>query len=195
MLTTVTAAVGAVGVGFAAVPFIESWLPSESALSGGAPATIDVGGLAPGEMTTVIWRKRPVWVLHRTAAQIALLPEFNSQLKDPLSEEPQQAPELPNWNPVQRSVKPEFFVAVGICTHLGCIPKYRPEPDSVNPTWRGGFFCPCHGSRYDLAGRVMDGSPAPLNLPVIPYYYKDARTIIAGEMENGSDQNWQPDGW
>lgn len=195
MLTTVTTVFGAVGVGFAAVPFVESLLPSASALAGGAPVEIDVGGLAPGQMLTVTWRKRPVWVLHRTEAQLAVLPTLNSQLKDPMSREPQQAPGLPNWNPVQRSVKPEFLVVVGICTHLGCIPKYRPEPGSVNPSWRGGFFCPCHGSRYDLAGRVMDGSPAPLNLPVIPYYYKSARTIVAGEMENGGEQNWQPDGW
>ncbi len=195
MLTGVVTAVGAVGVGFAAVPFVESLLPSASAVAGGAPVEIDIGGLAPGQMLTVTWRKRPVWVLHRTGAQLAVLPQLNSQLKDPLSREPQQAPNLPNWNPVQRSVKPEFLVAVGICTHLGCIPKYRPEAGSVAPGWRGGFFCPCHGSRYDLSGRVMDGSPAPLNLPVLPYYYKDARTIIAGEMANGADQNWQPSGW
>ncbi len=195
ILTTMTTAVGAVGVGIAAVPFVESLLPSASAVAGGAPIEIDISGLVPGQMLTMIWRKRPVWVLHRTAAQLAVLPGLNSRLKDPFSQEPQQAPHLPNWNPIQRSVKPEFLVAVGICTHLGCIPKYRPEPGSVSASWRGGFFCPCHGSRYDLSGRVMDGSPAPLNLPVIPYYYKDARTIVAGEMANGSDQNWQPQGW
>ncbi len=195
MLTTMTTAVGVVGVGIAAVPFVESLLPSASAVAGGAPVEIDIGGLAPGQMLTMIWRKRPVWVLHRTEAQLAVLPGLNSQLKDPFSQEPQQAPRLPNWNPIQRSVKPAFLVAVGICTHLGCIPKYRPEPGSVSASWRGGFFCPCHGSRYDLSGRVMDGSPAPLNLPVIPYYYKNARTIVAGEMANGSDQNWQPQGW
>jgi ubiquinol-cytochrome c reductase iron-sulfur subunit len=195
MLIAVTTAVGAVGAAFTAVPFIESWLPSESAVSGGAPVEIDVTKVELGQMITVLWRKRPVWVLHRTPEQLAILPTLNPQLKDPNCEEPQQAPGLPGWDPVTRAVKSEYFVAVGICTHLGCIPKYRPEAGSVTPDWKGGFFCPCHGSRYDLSGRVMDGSPAPLNLPVLPYYYRDARTLVAGEMENGSLQDWTPEVW
>ena len=195
MLTAVTTAVGAVGAAFAAVPFIESWLPSESAVSGGAPVEIDVSKIEPGQLITVLWRKRPVWVLHRTPDQLALLPHLNSQLKDPDCRQPQQVPGLPNWNPVTRAVNPQYFVAVGICTHLGCIPKYRPAPGSVNASWKGGFFCPCHGSRYDLSGRVMDGSPAPLNLPVLPYYYRDERTLVAGEMRDGSMQDWSPDVW
>lgn len=195
LLTTMTTAVGVIGAGFAAVPFVESWLPSESAVSGGAPVEIDVSKIDVGQMITVMWRKRPVWVLHRTAKQLAVLPTLNPQLKDPMCKEPQQAPGLPNWNPVTRAVKPEYFVAVGICTHLGCIPKYRPTPGSVNASWKGGFFCPCHGSRYDLSGRVLDGSPAPLNLPVIPYYYRDERTLVAGEMQNGKLQDWAPEVW
>ncbi|MGH8226793.1 MAG: ubiquinol-cytochrome c reductase iron-sulfur subunit [Steroidobacteraceae bacterium] len=195
ILTAVTTAVGVVGAGFAAVPFVESWLPSASALAGGAPVEIDLTGLGPGQIMTTEWRKKPVWVLHRTAAQIAVLPSLNSQLKDPMSKEPQQPTALPNWNPVQRSVKPEFWVAVGICTHLGCIPQYKPEPGSVDASWRGGFHCPCHGSRYDLSGRVMDGSPAPLNLPVIPYYYKTDSIIVAGDLADGSDLSWAPSVW
>jgi len=197
ILTVVTGAVGAVGLMAAAVPFIESWEPSRSARAGGAPVKIDLSKLAPGQMLTAQWRKKPVWVLHRTAAQVRELPKLNGRLKDPLSQELQQPTDMPGWNPVQRSTKPEFFVAVGICTHLGCIPKYRPTPGSVSlgANWPGGFFCPCHGSRYDLAGRVMDGSPAPLNLPVIPYYYESGRVIVAGEMANGAEQNWSPQNW
>ncbi len=111
-----------------------------------------------------------------------------SQLKDPLSKEDQQPPNLPGWNPVQRSVNPKYLVVVGICTHLGCIPKYRPQLNAADlpAGWPGGFFCPCHGSRYDLSARVMDGSPAPLNLPVPPHYYKDATTLVAGQLADGS---------
>ena len=110
---------------------------------------------------------------------------------------PQEPPHPTSRNPVQRSIKPEFFVAVGICTHLGCIPRYRPMLGAagLGASWPGGFFCPCHGSRYDLAGRVMEGSPASLNLPVIPYYYESGRVIVAGEMADGSEQNWSPRNW
>ncbi|MGH8150705.1 MAG: ubiquinol-cytochrome c reductase iron-sulfur subunit [Steroidobacteraceae bacterium] len=195
MLTGVTAAVGVIGAGFTAVPFIESWLPSESALSAGAPVEIDVSPIEPGQLITFLWRKRPIWVLHRTPEQLAVLPTLNPQLKDPSCKEPQQAPGLPNWNPVTRAVLPRYFIAVAICTHLGCLPDYRPTPGSVNSSWRGGFFCPCHGSRYDLSGRVMEGSPAPLNLPVLPYYYRNARTVVIGEMENGSLLDWAPQIW
>src|SRR5215469_8123022 len=181
MLTTTTAIVGAVGVGLTAVPFIESLEPSETARALGSPVTIDISKLGPGEMMSVEWRQRPVWVLHRTEEQLAELPKLNGQLKDPLSQEPQQPPNLPGWNPVQRSINP----------------KYRPQlnPPDLPAGWEGGFFCPCHGSRYDLSGRVMDGSPAPLNLPVPPHYFKDANTISAGELADGTGQNWEPDTW
>jgi len=197
MLTTTTAAVGAVGVALTAVPFIESLEPSETAQALGSPVTIDISKLAPGEMTSVEWRQKPVWVLHRTDEQLAELPKLNGQLKDPLSKELQQPPNLPGWNPVQRSIHPKYLVVVGICTHLGCIPKYRPQLNAADlpAGWPGGFFCPCHGSRYDLSGRVMDGSPAPLNLPVPPYYFKDANTITAGQVADGSEQNWEPETW
>jgi ubiquinol-cytochrome c reductase iron-sulfur subunit len=197
MLVATTTAVGAVGVALAAVPFVESLEPSETARALGAPVDIDISSLAPGHMMSASWRRRPVWVLHRTEAQLAELPKLNGQLKDPLSRQDQQPANLPDWNPVQRSIKPQYLVVVGICTHLGCIPKYRPQPGfaQIGPTWPGGFFCPCHGSRYDLSGRVMDGSPAPLNLPVPPYYFKDPNTVTAGALADGSEQNWEPNTW
>lgn len=197
ILTAATVAMGTIGLVVAAAPFIESLEPSESARARGSPVDIDVGELQPGRMLSVLWRQRPVWVLRRTQAQIAGLPRLNDRLKDPLSKQPQQAPDLPHWNPVQRSINPEFLLVVGICTHLGCIPKYVPNSDSsaLGANWPGGFYCPCHGSRYDLAGRVMDGSPAPLNLPVPPYYYRRPRTIVAGEMADGSGENWAPETW
>jgi len=197
VITLATAGLGAIGVAVTAVPFIESWEPSESARAFGAPAEIDIGKLEAGQMLSVGWRRKPVWVLHRTEAQLAVLPALNDRLKDPLSEQPQQCPNLSHWNPIQRSIKPEFLVLVGICTHLGCVPIYRPTPDSqtMGRGWPGGFFCPCHGSRYDLSGRVMDGSPAPLNLPVPPHYYRNGSLIIAGELANDAEQNWSPEIW
>ncbi len=188
-------AVGVVGVAVAAIPFIESLEPSESARALGAPVDIDISGLKPGTMLTAEWRQKPIWVLRRLPEQIAELPRLNGRLKDPLSRQPQQAPDLPNWNPVARSIKPEYLVLVGICTHLGCIPKYHPDVGSLSPDWPGGFLCPCHGSRYDLAGRVMDGSPAPLNLPVPAHYYRSPGVIVAGELQNGSESDWTPDQW
>ncbi|MGH8141624.1 MAG: ubiquinol-cytochrome c reductase iron-sulfur subunit [Steroidobacteraceae bacterium] len=197
MLRTATTALGLIGVGVAAVPFVESWNPSESALALGAPVEIDISALKPGTMLTAQWRQKPVWVLHREQSQLAELPRLNGRLKDPLSKEPQQAPDLAHWNPIQRSVMPQYLVLVGICTHLGCIPKYRPTPGdpTIAANWPGGFFCPCHGSRYDLAGRVMDGSPAPLNLPVPPHYYRKPTVIVAGATPDGASSNWSPDQW
>ncbi|MDE2339013.1 MAG: ubiquinol-cytochrome c reductase iron-sulfur subunit [Gammaproteobacteria bacterium] len=197
MLTAATAAVGAVGVGLAATPFIESMEPSETARALGAPVTIDISTLEPKQMLVASWRRRPIYVLRRTEAELKALSSLNGQLKDPLSKADQQPANLPGWNPVQRSIVPEYLVVVGICTHLGCMPKLHPNPGDplLGASWPGGYYCPCHGSRYDLAGRVMDGSPAPLNLPVPPHYYKDAKTIVAGELANGSEQNWEPNTW
>src|SRR6185437_1251761 len=197
MLTTTTVAFGAVGVALAAVPFIESLEPSEKAKALGSPVTIDISKLAPGEMMSAEWRQRPVWILHRTEEQLAELPKLNGQLKDPQSKEEQQPPNLAGWNPVSRSINPKYLVVVGICTHLGCIPKYRPQLNAAGPPpgWPGGFFCRCQGSGYDRAGGVMDDSPAPPSLPVPPYYFKDANTIVAGQIADGSDENWEPDTW
>jgi len=197
MLTAATAAVGAVGVGLAATPFIESMEPSETARALGAPVTIDISTLEPKQMLVASWRRRPIYVLRRTEAELKALSSLNGQMKDPLSKADQQPANLPGWNPIQRSIVPEYLVVVGICTHLGCMPKLHPNPGDplLGASWPGGYYCPCHGSRYDLAGRVMDGSPAPLNLPVPPHYYKDAKTIVAGELSNGSEQNWEPNTW
>jgi ubiquinol-cytochrome c reductase iron-sulfur subunit len=197
VLTAATVTMGAIGAGFAAVPFIQSWEPSESARAQGSPVEIDIETLPPGQMLTVLWRRKPVWVLRRSRGQLAELPKLKDQLKDPLSRQAQQPPDLPHWNPTWRSINPEVLVLVGICTHLGCLPKYRPNRDdpALGRDWQGGFFCPCHGSRYDLAGRVMQGSPAPLNLPVPPHFYRSGTVIVAGEMRNGAEQNWQPINW
>ena len=196
-LTAATAAVGAIGLAAAAIPFIDSWEPSARALAGGGPVDVDISKLEEGQMLSFPWRRKPVWVLRRTKAQLAELPRLNDRLKDPMSQEPQQPPNLPHWDPVQRSITPEYLVLVGICTHLGCVPDYRPTPGSsgLGANWPGGFFCPCHGSRYDLAGRVMSGSPAPLNLPVPPHFYRSATVIRTGELADGSDRNWSPNTW
>lgn len=193
-LVAAVSGVGVMGMAFAAIPFVESMEPSARALGAGAPIDIDISKIEPGQLITSVWRGRPVWVLHRTAAQLAVLPTLNSQLRDPLSKEPQQVPYCQN---IPRSIKPEYFVCVGICTHLGCTPEYRPliaAPD-IGPNWKGGFLCPCHGSRYDLAGRVFHDVPAPLNLPVMPYYYVSDAVLRVGTSKDGKDGNWEPNTW
>lgn len=196
-LTTASTVIGTAGVIAAAIPFIEAMEPSARAKAGGAPVQVDISGLKPGQMLSVRWRQKPLWVVRRTKEELAGLPKINDQLKDPMSREAQQPAGLPNWDPVQRSIKPEYLVMVGICTHLGCIPGYRPKPGSegLGAGWPGGFFCPCHGSRYDLSGRVMNGSPAPYNMPVPPHYYKSGSVIVAGEMADGTDLTWSPTTW
>lgn len=193
-LVATTSVIGGAVVAAAAVPFISSMLPSAAAQAAGAPVEVDFSKLEPGALMTVSWRSRPVWILNRTAAQLKVLPSLDKRLKDPDSDQAQQLADCKN---VHRSLRPEFFVAVGICTHLGCIPTYRPQiaPPDLGPQWEGGFFCACHGSRYDLAGRVFDGSPAPLNLPVPPYYYLSDTVVRIGETQAGADQNWQPAIW
>jgi ubiquinol-cytochrome c reductase iron-sulfur subunit len=182
-LLVTTSALGTVGLVTAAIPFIKSMSPSERALSAGAPAEVDVTRVAPGTLTTVEWRGRPVWVLHRTPEMLATLGNHDAELVDPASKEDQQ----PYYatNPT-RSVRPEYFVATGICTHLGCIPAFRPEvaPPDLGPKWPGGFFCPCHGSRFDLAGRVFRNVPAPRNLEVPPYSFEGANKLIVGVDPN-----------
>jgi len=193
-LVATTTVIGGALVGTALVPFIESMEPSAAAVAAGAPVDVDISKIEPGALITVRWRSRPVWVLNRTDKQLGELPKLDPRLKDPDSKQPQQIPACANGH---RSLKPQYFVCVAICTHLGCVPTYRPEiaPPDLGPKWEGGFFCPCHGSRYDLAGRVFDGSPAPLNLPVPPHFYVDETTLRVGELEGGGDQNWQPATW
>jgi len=178
-LTAATAVVGGAGAVAVAVPFIKSWNPSAKAKAAGAPVEVNISKVEPGQLIRVEWRGKPVWVVRRTEAVLENLKSLDGQLRDPASEEMQQ-PEYAT-NPA-RSIKPEFFIAVGICTHLGCSPTYL--PDSFGEQVEGvtsGFFCPCHGSKFDMAGRVFQGVPAPLNLVIPPHKYVDDSTVIIGE--------------
>jgi len=179
MLVTATGAVGAVGAGFAAVPFIASWNPSARAKAAGAPAEADISKLEPGQLLRIKWRGKPVWIVHRTEANLADLKKIEADLTDPASEVPQQPEYCKN---AHRSIKEKYLVAVGICTHLGCSPTFRPDvaPADLGPQWKGGFFCPCHGSRFDLAGRVYSGVPAPTNLVIPPHQYISETQILVG---------------
>lgn len=180
VLTAATGVLGATGATFLAVPFVSSWQPSEKAKAAGAPVDADIGHLQPGQMMTVSWRGKPVWVVRRTPDMLERLPKLDSELRDPESNESIQPSYAKNE---VRASKPEYLVVVGVCTHLGCAPLYRPaigSPD-VSPDWQGGFFCPCHGSKFDLAGRVYQGVPAPTNLVIPPYYYKADTIIRIGE--------------
>ena len=175
---------GAVGAGFLAVPFVSSFEPSERARAAGAPVEVDIGALKPGEKMTVEWRGKPVWIVHRTPEQIAELPKNDPLLADPKSK--RNADELtpPYARNEVRSRKPEYLVVVGICTHLGCSPgdKFTPGPQpSLPDNWPGGFLCPCHGSTFDMAGRVFKDKPAPDNLEVPPYMYLSDSRIVIGE--------------
>ncbi|QIM48559.1 ubiquinol-cytochrome c reductase iron-sulfur subunit [Pusillimonas sp. DMV24BSW_D] len=180
-VTTACAAGGIAGVA-TAVPFVGSFAPSEKARAAGAPVEVDVSSIKPGEMRTVEWRGKPVWILHRTEQQVEELKNNDSQLADPNSERPGFTP--PYAQNEYRSRKPELFVAVGICTHLGCspTPELAAEPGPGLPAdWEGGFFCPCHGSTFDLAGRVYKNKPAPDNLEVPPYQFSaDGSSVIIG---------------
>ena len=179
-LTATTAVVGAVGAGFAAVPFIKSWNPSARAKLAGAPVTQDISALADGQQLIVKWRGQPIYVAKRTQAMLAMLPQMEPLLADPNSENTDQQPAYAQnqW----RSIKPEILVLVAVCTHLGCAPEFIPElkPQPFDPNWKGGYFCPCHKSRFDMAGRVFDGVPAPINLLVPPHHYENDTTIVIG---------------
>ena len=179
-LTAATTVVGAVGVGFALVPFVSSMQPSAKARAAGAPVRADISKLEPGQMIRVKWRGKPVWLVKRTDEMLEALPTLDPELRDPDSLQPQQPDYAQN---VYRSIKPEILVTVGICTHLGCSPTYRPDvaPADLGPEWLGGFFCPCHGSRFDLAGRVYKGVPAPLNLEIPPYRFLSDNELVIGD--------------
>jgi len=185
-LTAATTVVGGVGAVFWAVPFVASMQPSAKAQAIGAPIEADISKLEPGQMMTVKWRGKPVWIIRRTKATLDALPTLDDRLRDPRSEVQSQQPAYADNE--YRSIKPEYAVLVGICTHLGCSPTYRPEiaPPDLGPDWKGGFFCPCHGSRFDLAGRVFQGVPAPVNLEVPPYSYLSDTRIIVGVDQQGA---------
>ena len=180
-LTATATVVGGVGVAFVAVPFLKSWSPSERAKAAGAPVEADISKLEEGAMMTVEWRGKPVWLLKRSQKMLDDLPGLKDQLLDPNSDMASQQPKY-----AHRSVKPEILVLVGICTHLGCAPTFRPDvaPADLGPEWKGGFFCPCHGSRFDLAGRVYKSVPAPSNLEVPSYrFLSDSRVLIGVDPE------------
>ena len=185
MLVAATGVVGAVGAGFAIVPLVASMNPSAKARAAGAPVEADISKLEPGALLVVKWRGKPIWIVKRTPEMLAALPTLDSQLVDPASTVPQQ-PEYCK-NPT-RSLKPEIWIAIGICTHLGCSPTYRPEmaPNDLGAGWKGGFFCPCHGSRFDLAGRVFKGVPAPTNLVIPIHTYLNDTTILVGQDQGAA---------
>lgn len=179
-LVGTTSAIGAVGAVGIATPFVASWKPSAKAKAAGAPVKVDISKLETGQQMIVEWRGQPVWVVKRSKETLNNLTKISDQLSDPSSEKEQQPEYAQN---AYRSIKPEIAVLLGICTHLGCSPTYRPElaPEDLGPEWVGGYFCPCHGSRFDLAGRVYKSVPAPINLLVPPYQYLSDNVILIGD--------------
>ena len=184
-LTATTAVVGAVGAGIAAVPFIKSWNPSARAKLAGAPVTADISGLQEGQRLILEWRGQPIWIVKRSKAVLDALPTLDANLRDPQSSNKDQQPSYITGE--TRSLKPEISVLVGLCTHLGCSPEMAAEikPEPYDPNWKGGYFCPCHKSRFDMAGRVFQGVPAPTNLVVPPHYYENDTTIVVGVDPKG----------
>ncbi len=179
-LTLATAGAGAAAAAGVAVPFLASFFPSEKAKAAGAPVEVDVSKIEAGQLMTAEWQGKPIWVLNRTEQQQQELPKLDGQMADPTSEVEHQPEYCKNE---LRSIKPNIFVAIGICTHLGCSPTFRPDvaPADLGADWKGGFFCPCHGSKFDLAGRVYKGVPAPTNLIIPPYKYLTDTTILVGD--------------
>ena len=178
LLTTAAGAFGGVGAACVAVPFVLSMQPSAKARAAGAPVEVDISKIEPGQRIIVEWRGKPVWVVRRTKEMLDMLPTLNDQLRDPDSKDEQQPDYAKNPS---RAIKPEYLILVGICTHLGCSPGFWPDlaPEDLGSEWKGGFFCPCHGSKFDLAGRVHKGVPAPQNLEVPPHQYvSDYRVLI-----------------
>lgn len=172
-----TCVLGGVGAACALTPFVASWLPSAKAQAAGAPVEVDLSRMQPGEQAIIEWRGKPVWIIRRTKDMLSNLSAHDSDLRDPESLVEQQPEYAKNKH---RSINPEYLVLIGICTHLGCSPKYKPSMGELGPEWPGGFFCPCHGSTFDLAGRVYQGVPAPINLEVPPYYFVNEHTIMIG---------------
>jgi ubiquinol-cytochrome c reductase iron-sulfur subunit len=179
-----TGAVGVVGIGAVVWPLIDQMDPDAQTIAAGAPIDVDLASLAPGQQMVVKWRGHPIFIVNRSAAAQKTLqdPKLVGLLSDPDSQVLQQPAYAENWH---RSEKPEYAVLVGVCTHLGCIPNFEPDPGQQGPGWLGGWFCPCHGSKYDLAGRVFRGVPAPYNLPVPPYRFVTDKTVRIGENPSG----------
>jgi ubiquinol-cytochrome c reductase iron-sulfur subunit len=184
-LIAATSAVGGVAAAGVAIPLVMSMLPSARAKAAGAPVEVDISKIEPGMLLTVEWRGKPVWIVNRTQEMLDMLPKHDAQLADPKSEMPQQPEYCKN---ATRSIKPEYLVAVGICTHLGCSPTFRKDVGAADlgSDWPGGFFCPCHGSRFDLAARVFSGVPAPTNLVIPPHQYLGDAKILIGVDAKGA---------
>lgn len=185
-LTATTAVVGAVGAGFAAVPFIKSWNPSERAKLAGAPVTVDISALQEGQRLIQEWRGQPIWIVKRSKAVLDILPTLDAQLRDPKSENLDQQPAYITGE--ARSIKQDISVLVGLCTHLGCSPEMKAEirPEPFDANWKGGYFCPCHKSRFDMSGRVYQGVPAPTNLVVPPHHFANETTLVIGVDPQGA---------
>jgi ubiquinol-cytochrome c reductase iron-sulfur subunit len=183
-LFVATGTVGVAGAAFATWPLIDQMSPSADTLAAGAPLSVDVSTMEPGQQILVKWRSMPIFIVRRTPAVLESLKQSSllDRLRDPNSQQMQQPAYAKNWS---RSVQPEYLVLVGVCTHLGCIPQFKPLPGDVSPDWPGGYFCPCHGSKYDLAGRVFNGVPAPLNLPVPPHHFLQNKILVVGENPPG----------
>jgi ubiquinol-cytochrome c reductase iron-sulfur subunit len=179
-LVAATTLVGGVGTAFALVPFVSSMQPSAKARAAGAPVRVDFSKLEPGQKLTVEWRGKPVWIVNRTEEMLGTLETLDPVLADPKSAISEQPDYITSED---RSIKPELLVMVGICTHLGCSPTFRPDiaPADLGPDWLGGFFCPCHGSKFDLSGRVYARMPAPKNLPIPPYRFLSETELVVGE--------------
>ena len=185
-LTATTVVVGGAGAAVAAIPFLKTLKPSARAQVAGAPVTEDISRLEPGQRIVLQWRGQPVWIIRRTPEMLATLPTQASRLRDPDSDNPEQQPEYARNE--HRSIKPDLLVLVGTCTHLGFSPTFRPEmiPEPFDSEWQGGFYCPCHNSRFDMAGRVYEGVPAPSNLAVPPYRYLDDNHVQIGVNPEGA---------
>lgn len=184
-LIAATSAMGGVAGAAVAVPFIASMLPSERAKAAGAPVEVDISKIEPGAMLTIEWRGKPVWIINRSKEMLDGLAKIGDKLTDPDLSVPQQPEYAKN---ASRSRKPELMVLVGICTHLGCSPtsKLKSAEEGMGADWPGGFFCPCHGSKFDLSGRVFKGAPAPINLEVPPHYYISDTRLLIGEDSKGA---------
>lgn len=184
-LVAATGVAGGVAAGAAAVPFVASMLPSERAKAAGAPVEVDISRLAPGERLTVEWRGKPVWIVHRTQQMLDTVKKNADKVADPESKKPMQPTYAKNE---MRSIKPDYLVVVGICTHLGCSPveKFQATAEAFDANWQGGFYCPCHGSLFDLAGRVYKNKPAPDNLEVPPYKFLSDTRILIGDDSKGA---------
>jgi ubiquinol-cytochrome c reductase iron-sulfur subunit len=177
-LTIITTLMAGFGLASSVVPFLNSWKPNPNKLAKTASLEVDLQPLALGESMVVAWQNKPIWIIRRTQAMLDKLSKIHTLLRDPNSLINQQPAYLRNE---YRALNPEYFIVIALCTHLGCSPQYKPQPGELNTTWPGGFFCPCHGSTFDLAGRVMKGAPAPINLEIPPYRFINSHTILIGE--------------